>query len=63
MDISQNRPGDKPDAERGKGITLPEPVTFRFFKNRRKDVIAVTLQTFTPGAVIRSTSLTFACLR
>jgi hypothetical protein len=29
-------------------ITLPEPIAFRFFKNRRKDVIAVTLQTFTP---------------
>ena len=29
-------------------ITLPEPIVFRFFKNRRKDVIAVTLQTFTP---------------
>ena len=27
---------------------LPEPITFRFFKNRRKDVIAVTLQTYTP---------------
>ncbi|MGB6435075.1 MAG: hypothetical protein WA832_21835 [Bradyrhizobium sp.] len=48
MDISQNRPGDKPDAERREGITLPEPIAFRFFKNRRKDVIAVTLQTFTP---------------
>jgi hypothetical protein len=28
--------------------TLPEPIAFRFFKNRRKDVVAVTLQTFTP---------------
>jgi hypothetical protein len=28
--------------------TLPEPISFRFFKNRRKDVIAVTLQTYTP---------------
>ncbi len=29
-------------------ITIPEPIAFKFFKNRRKDVIAVTLQTFTP---------------
>jgi Transcriptional Coactivator p15 (PC4) len=28
--------------------TLPERIPFRFFKNRRKDVIAVTLQTYTP---------------
>jgi hypothetical protein len=28
--------------------TLLEPIAFRFFKNRRKDVIAVTLQTYTP---------------
>jgi hypothetical protein len=28
--------------------TLDEPIAFRFFKNRRKDVIAVTLQTYTP---------------
>jgi hypothetical protein len=28
--------------------TLDEPITFRFFKNRRKDLIAVTLQTYTP---------------
>jgi hypothetical protein len=28
--------------------TLDEPITFRFFKNRRKDVIAVTLQTYAP---------------
>jgi hypothetical protein len=27
---------------------LNEPIAFRFFKNRRKDVIAVTLQTYTP---------------
>lgn len=27
---------------------LAEPIPFRFFKNRRKDVIAVTLQPFTP---------------
>ncbi|WP_038968032.1 hypothetical protein [Bradyrhizobium diazoefficiens] len=27
---------------------LTEPIPFRFFKNRRKDVIAVTLQTYTP---------------
>lgn len=29
-------------------LKLHEPIVFRFFKNRRKDVIAVTLQTFTP---------------
>jgi hypothetical protein len=28
--------------------TIAEPIAFRFFKNRRKDVIAVTLQTYTP---------------
>jgi hypothetical protein len=28
--------------------TIDEPISFRFFKNRRKDVIAVTLQTYTP---------------
>jgi hypothetical protein len=28
--------------------TIPEPIAFRFFKNRRKDVVAVTLQTYTP---------------
>lgn len=27
---------------------LTEQIPFRFFKNRRKDVIAVTLQPFTP---------------
>ena len=31
-----------------KRATLAEPIAFRFFKNRRKDVIAVTLQTYTP---------------
>lgn len=31
-----------------KSPTLPDPIAFRFFKNRRKDVIAVTLQTFAP---------------
>jgi hypothetical protein len=29
-------------------VTLPEPIAFKFFKNRRKDVCAVTLQTFAP---------------
>lgn len=29
-------------------VTIPEPIAFRFFKNRRKDVVAVTLQTYTP---------------
>lgn len=28
---------------------LAEPIPFRFFKNRRKDVVAVTLQAFTPA--------------
>jgi len=28
--------------------TIAEPIAFRFFKNRRKDVVAVTLQTYTP---------------
>ncbi|WP_018320236.1 hypothetical protein [Bradyrhizobium sp. WSM2793] len=28
---------------------LAEPIPFRFFKNRRKDVVAVTLQVFTPA--------------
>ena len=28
--------------------TIEEPISFRFFKNRRKDVIAVTLQTYVP---------------
>ena len=27
---------------------VEEPISFRFFKNRRKDLIAVTLQTYTP---------------
>ncbi|GGI23775.1 hypothetical protein [Bradyrhizobium guangdongense] len=28
---------------------LAEAIPFRFFKNRRKDVVAVTLQPFTPA--------------
>ncbi|MET4018152.1 hypothetical protein [Bradyrhizobium sp. S3.2.12] len=29
--------------------TIIEPIPFPFFKNRRKDVVAVTLQAFTPA--------------
>ncbi|TYL87799.1 hypothetical protein [Bradyrhizobium cytisi] len=32
-----------------KSSTIIEPIPFRFFKNRRKDVVAVTLQAFTPA--------------
>jgi len=29
-------------------VTLPEPIAFKFFRNRRKDVVAVTISTFHP---------------
>lgn len=32
-----------------KSPAIIEPIAFRFFKNRRKDVVAVTLQAFTPA--------------